>query len=123
MYEAAILLDFAGTQVGAELQLPLEQARTVFGKPINAKTLYADRGPLEAYIVERFHAKSSDGRPFQTQLRAPLSVETADDAPYLVARLILTPPAGSQAGLFDIEDDVLPDRLQSAVALVSVRSD
>jgi len=40
-----------------------------------------------------------------------------------VVRLVLRPPAPSQAEVFEIEDDIVLDRLPSQVALVSIRSD
>jgi hypothetical protein len=40
-----------------------------------------------------------------------------------VARIVLKPPARSQAEVFEIEDDLILDRIPSQVALVSIRSD
>jgi hypothetical protein len=123
MYQAAVLLDFVGHEVHAELQLPLERMEAVLGKPINLQTLDRDRTALTTYVLSRFHASTPEGSLFSMRLAAPLALERVDGAPYLVARLLLQPAASSQTEVFDIEDSVLLDRLPYQVALVSIRSD
>lgn len=123
MYQSDVMLDFLGGEIHAELQVPLERMGTAFGKPIGLQMLNRDRTSLAAYVTNRFHARTADGRAFETRLEAPLTIAVVDGAPYLVARMVLKPPAPSQAEAFEIEDDVVLDRLPSQVALVSIRSD
>lgn len=123
MYQSDIMLDFAGDEVKAELQVPLERLGTVLGKPINSHMLSGNSSPLTAYVMSRFHARTTDGRSFTTTLESPLTIAVVDGSPYLVAHFMLQPPASSSAETFDIEDDVVLDSLGSQVALVSIRSD
>ena len=123
MYQSDVMLDFIGDQVHAELQVPLERMGTVFGQPIASRMLAGESASLATYIVSRFQARTPEGRAFATRLGAPLTIKVVDGAPYLVAHLVLQPPAPSLAEAFEIEDDVVLDRLPSQVALVSIRSD
>jgi len=123
LYQSAVMLDFAGDELHAELQVPLERIGSVFGKPIHSQTLDLNRTSLTAYIMCRFHARTPDGRAFQTRLASPLAIAVVDGAPYLVARMVLDPPAQSQAEVLEIEDDVVLDSMPAQVALVSIRSD
>jgi hypothetical protein len=123
MYQSDVKLDFSGSEVHAELQLPLERISAVFGKPIQAQTLELNRAVLTAYILTRFHARTPDGLNFQTRLESPLTIAIVDEAPYLVAHLLLAPPAGSKTDIFEIQDDLILGQIPSQVALVSIRSD
>jgi hypothetical protein len=123
MYQSDVMLDFAGGEVHAELQVPLERIGTVFGKPIGLQTLTQERALLTAYLLSRFHARTPEGCAFETRLESPLRIAVVDGAPYLVAHIALKPPASSQTKQFEIQDDIVLDRLPSQVALVSIRSD
>ena len=123
MYQSDVMLDFVGNEVHAELQVPLERMGTAFGKPIGLQTLTRERASLTDYVINHFHARTAEGRAFETRLQSPLTIAVVDGAPYLVAHLLLQPPTASQAEVFEIEDNVVLDRLPSQVALVSIRSD
>jgi hypothetical protein len=123
MYQSDVMLDFVGNEVHAEIQIPLERMGMAFGKSISSQTLARETSALRAYVLSRFHARTADGRTFSAQLQSPLTIAVVDGASYLVARLVLQPPAPSQAEVFEIEDDIVLDRLPSQVALVSIRSD
>lgn len=122
MYQSAVMLDFTGSDVHVELQLPLERMDAAFGKHIDAQILTRDRDQFAAYVLSHFFAHSTDGHRFTVRLATPLTVERVDDAPYVVAHVALTPPGQRTPEVFDIEDDVLLDRIPSQVALVSIRS-
>ncbi len=122
-YEAALLLDFTGGEVRAELQLPLERMSIAFGKPISLRTLGSDRAALTQYLLDRFYAQSPDGRPFETRLVTPPQIETVDSSLYVVARFVLQPQTASSLDSFDIRDDILLDSIPSQITLVSMRSD
>ena len=123
MYQSDVMLDFIGGEIHADVQVPLERIGTVFGKPVDPQTLHRDGASLNVYVLNRFGAHTPDGRPFATRLQSPLKIIVVDGAPYLVARLVLTPPASSQTEVFEIEDNVVLDSLPAQVALVSIRSD
>ena len=123
MYQSDVKLDFAGDDVHAELQLPLDRIGSAFGKPIHSQTLDLDRTSLTAYVLDSFVVRTPDGRTFRTRLESPLTIAVVDGAPYLVARVVLQPPAGTQAVVFEIEDDLILGQMPSQVALVSIRSD
>jgi HupE / UreJ protein len=90
---------------------------------VNAQSLESERAALTQYILANFHARSSDGHAFAVGLAAPIALERIDGAPYLVAHLTLIPPVSSNIRFFDIEDDVILNRIRSHVTLVSIRSD
>ncbi len=123
MYQAAVILDFTGSVVHAELQLPVERVGTALNFQLNAQTLESQRVSLTEYIVSRLHAILPNGRAFAVRLSSPVSLAAIDGAPYLVANLILAPPEQSESDLFDLKDDVLLERIAAQVALVSIRSD
>lgn len=123
MYQSAVMLDFAGREIHAELQLPLERTEVALGQSVDSRSLNSVRTELTAYISTRFHAYTSNGSPFGVRLESPLTLERVDGAPYVVARLLLIAPNKGDGNRFDLEDDVLLDRIPYQVALVSIRSD
>ncbi len=122
MYQSAVMLDFDSRGVRAELQLPLERMEIVLGHHIGRQLSPDDQARSAEYVVSHFHAHSSAG-PFHLRLSAPLAIDQVDGAPYVVAHLILTPPAQPMPAAFDLQTDVLLDRIPSQVTLVSIRSD
>ena len=123
MYQSAVMLDFVGSKVQAELQLPVERIGPALGLSVNAQSLESERAALTNYILANFHARTPDGHAFAVGVAAPISLERIDGAPYLVVHLTLTPPVSSKIRSFDIEDDVVLNRIRSHVTLVSIRSD
>ena len=123
IYQSAVMLDFVDSTVQAQLQLPVERIGAALGLNVNAQSLESERTSLTQYILANFHARAPDGYAFAVGVAAPISLERIDGAPYLVAHLVLTPPASSQIRFFDIEDDIILNRIRSHVILVSIRSD
>lgn len=123
IYQSAVMLDFVDSTVQAELQLPVQRIGAALALNVNAQSLESERASLTQYILAHFHARSPDGRAFAVGVAAPISLERIDGAPYLVAHLVLTPPASSRMRFFDIEDDIILNRICSHVTLVSIRSD
>jgi hypothetical protein len=115
MDQAAILLDFRGSAIEAELQLPAERLRSALG------TL--ETAPVSAYILAGFSASLPDGRKFAVEPIAAPYLSSVEGAPYVVARVRLTPPEGRGADLFDLHCDLLFDRIPTQAVLVSIRSD
>jgi hypothetical protein len=115
MYQGALLLDFHGNDVRAELQLPAERLQTALGA--------TDSAHVAAYILANLSAALPDGRPFAIELIAPPQIERIEGAPYTVAHLRLTPPAGATADVFAVDCQVLLDRVPAQVILASIRTD
>lgn len=122
MYQSAVILDFDAHQIRAELQLPVERMEIVLGKHIGWKPSHHDQSRSAEYVLSHFSARTSHGH-FTARLAAPLAIEQVDGAPYVVVHLILTPPAQHLPEVFDLQTDVLLDRIPSQVTLVSIRSD
>lgn len=122
MYQSAVMLDCDSREARAELQLPVERMEMALGRSIGRQLSPENEARSAEYIVSHFSARSAEG-PFAIRLAAPLAISQIDGAPYVVAHLILTPPAQPLPATFDIESNVLLDRIPFQVTLVSVRSD
>lgn len=116
-YQAALLLDFQGNVVEAELQLPLSRLQSAAG------TQQLTPETVSRYLSGRMRATLPDGRAFRAAEAAVPAIASIDGAPYYVAHLRLTPPDQANADLFDLECDALLDHIPSQVILVSTRSD
>ncbi len=114
MYQAGVLLDFQGGRAEAELQLPAERLQSALG---------SERDSAAQYIARNFSATLADGRSFRIEFIEPTHPARIEGAPYVVARLRLTPPPGVGTELFDLHCSLLLDRIPSQVFLVSIRSD
>ncbi len=122
-FQSAVMLDFVGTQMRVELQLPLERMNAVYGKPLDLHTLPSEQSSLATYILGKFHARTNAGLSLVGSLSAPLELASIDGAPYLLAHLAFTSPPASATRVIELEDDVILDHLPAQVALVSIRSD
>ncbi len=123
MYQAAVVLDFHGGTVEAELQLPVERLQTALGISLTRQSIDRESARVTEYIVSHFSATLADGRPFRIDEIGFPHLFSIDGAPYVVARFRLTPPGDSGADLFDLHCDVLLDRIPAQVTLVSTRTD
>jgi HupE / UreJ protein len=123
MYQAAILLDFRGNEVAAELQLPLERLEAAVAVPLSGQALDQERPRITAYILSQFSAALADGRKFQIELVRSPRLARIEEAPYVVTMLRLVPPDGTGADLLDLHCTVLIDGIPSQVILVSTRTD
>jgi len=123
MFQSAVLLDYHARSVEAELQLPPSRLELVLNHPVSAENLNVIRPQLEAYVLHRILVRTPSQSAWTVQLSKPISWETIDGAPYVVAHLLLIPPPGASVRNLTLEDDVITDTLPSHAVLVSVRSD
>ena len=123
MYQAAILLDFHGATVDAELQLPVERLQTALSAQLSQRSIDRERAQIANYIIRNFSASLPGGVQFRVDSIDSPHLSIVDGAPYVVAHLRLVPPSGAVADLFDLHCGVLLDRVPAQVFLVSVRTD
>jgi hypothetical protein len=123
MYQAAVLFDFRGSTADVELQLPAERLQTALGAQLSQQSIERESAPITNYILRNFSASVPDGQNLRIDLIVSPHWSSIEGAPYVVARLRLTPPAGSSADLFDLHCAVLLDRVPAQIFLVSVRTD
>lgn len=122
MYQTAVLLDFDGNRVGAELQLPLDRLSVSFKQTVDAQHFPAERDQLRSYVLQHVNPVALDGRPFTVQF-LDQSIQTVEGAPYLVVHLMLTPPTGASVDHFTLNYDVIAHEIVTHVVLISIRSD
>lgn len=122
MYQSAVLLDFRGNTVAAELQLPVDRLSISFRQTVDADHFPSERAALETYVLAHVHPVTSAGRAFSVQF-VSMAIQTIEKAPYLVVHLILAPPSGATADLFTLNYDVISHEIVTHVVLVSIRSD
>ncbi len=122
MYQTAVLLDFDGNRVGAELQLPVDRLSISFKQTVDAEHFPAERDQLRSYVLEHVHPVSLDGRPFEVKF-LDQSIQTVEKAPYLVVHLMLTPSRGESVDHFTLNYDVIAHEIVTHVVLISIRSD
>ena len=122
MYQSAVLIDFSGNTVRAELQLPVDRLSISFRQTVDNDHFAAERPALTSYVLAHVHPTASDGRPFAVQF-VSMRIETVEKAPYLVVQLVFTPPANANADLFTLNYDVITHEIVTHVVLVSIRSD
>lgn len=122
MYQTAVLLDFDGNRVGAELQLPLDRLSISFKQTVDGMHFASEKDQLRSYVLAHVHPVSIDGRPFAVEFRDQ-SIQTVENAPYLVVHLMLTPPKGASVDHFTLNYDVIAHEIVTHVVLISIRSD
>jgi HupE / UreJ protein len=115
MDQAAILLDFTDHAIDAEIQLPAARLQSALETH--------DTPAVLEYILGGLSASLPDGRTFGIAPIATPYLSHVEGSPYVIARVRLVPPAGSDARLFDLHCNLLVDRLPSQVVLVSIRTD
>jgi hypothetical protein len=123
MYQAAVLLDFHGSAIDAELQLPVERLQTAMSIQLSQQSIERERVPITNYILRNFSASVPGGLGFRIDPIDSPHLSSIEGAPYIVARLRLTPPTRANADLFDLHCGVLVDRVPAQVVLVSIRTD
>lgn len=122
MYQTAVLLDFDGNKVDAELQLPVDRLSISFRQTVDQDHFPAEREQLRAYVLQHVHPMTLDGKPFEVAFLDE-SVQTVEKAPYLVVHLMLTPPRGASVDHFTLNYDVIAHEIVTHVVLISIRSD
>ena len=122
MYQTALLLDFDGNKVGAELQLPVDRLTISFKQTVDAEHFASEKDQLRAYVLEHVHPVTLDGKPFRVDF-LDQSIQTVEKAPYLIVHLTLTPPNGASVDHFTLNYDVIAHQIVTHVVLISIRSD
>lgn len=122
MYQSAVLLDFRGSRVETELQLPLDRLSISFRRTVNASELAAERADLQAYVLAHVHPVMPDGRALSVQL-VSMNIETVEQAPYLVVHLVLGAPERVNINAFTLNYDVITHEIVTHVVMVYLRSD
>lgn len=122
MYQSAVLLDFRGDKVQAELQLPIDRLSISFRKTVDDSHFAAERSELQSYVLAHVNPVTPEGKPFSVQFIS-MKIDTVEKAPYLVVHLVLTPPSKSTTDLFTLNYDVIAHEIVTHVVLVSIRSD
>ena len=122
MYQTAVLLDFDGNTVGAELQLPVDRLTISFKQTVDAEHFPSERNELRSYVLAHVNPVALDGRPFTVEFR-DMSIQTIENAPYLVVHLMLLPPKGASVDHFTLNYDVIAHEIVTHVVLISIRSD
>jgi hypothetical protein len=122
MHQSAVLLDFRGSRVETQLQLPLDRLSISFGRTVDAAGLAGERAQLQAYVLAHIHPVMPDGRALSVQL-VSMSIETVEQAPYLVVRLVLAAPGQVNIERFTLNYDVITHEIVTHVVLVYLRSD
>ena len=122
MYQSAVLLDFAGNTVKAEVQLPIDRLSISFGRPVDARHLPAQRAALQAYVLSHVHPVADNKRPFSVRMES-MEIQNVEGAPNLVVHLSLSPPAGGTTEHFTLNYDVITHEIVTHVVLVSIRND
>jgi hypothetical protein len=115
MDQAAIMLDFTGSTVEAEIQLPARRLQSALGTH--------DTSAVFGYILDDLSVSRPDGAKFAAEPIAAPHLARIEGSPYVIARVRFVPPAGSGIRLFDLHCDLLIDRIPSQVVLVSIRTD
>jgi hypothetical protein len=122
MYQSAVLLDFRGNTVQAELQLPVDRLSISFRQTVDSDHFAGERTALQSYVLAHIHPMTSAGRPLAVRF-VSMSIETVERAPYLVVHLLFTPPPAATVDLFTLNYDVITHEIVTHVVLVSIRSD
>jgi hypothetical protein len=122
MYQSAVLLDFRGNTVNAELQLPVDRLSISFRQTVDEEHYPAERTALKSYVLAHVYPVTADGKHFSVQF-VSMAIATVEKAPYLVVHLVFTPPPGASADLFTLNYDVITHEIVTHVVLVSIRSD
>ena len=121
MYQSAVLLDFQGNIVNAELQLPVDRLSISFGKTVDEQNFPAEQTQLLAYVQAHVHPVSQDNRSFAVKITS-MDIQIIEGAPHLVTRLVLTPPKGETTDCFTLNYDVITHVIVTHVVLVSIEA-
>jgi len=122
---SAVLLDFQGNGVAAELTLPLSELELSFKQPLvtePANALAKNNSALKEYIHAHVNPKTEDGRAWDVVVR-DLKLQTNQTPFDLVAQVWMTPPNGASTRRFNFDYSVINHEVMSHNAYVSVRSD
>ncbi|MFC8518230.1 HupE/UreJ family protein [Streptomyces sp. NPDC057257] len=130
MPHSVVQLDVYRSSVDARLELPVDELARASGIDLTDTTtaqLPAKAKAVRAYLLKHIHPTTTDGRAWQVAIGA-LSLsrtQQTSTGPYreLVAKAVLTPPAGADVRRFTFDYDVIVHQVVTHVALVTVRQD
>ncbi|MFK4103812.1 HupE/UreJ family protein [Streptomyces sp. NPDC019531] len=127
MPHSVVQLDVYEHTVSARLEIPVDEFTRASGIDVSEKTLSDRTGPIRAYLVAHIFPTATDGQTWQVTVGRPtLSRATqTDTGEYreLVARAVLTPPAGTDVRHFTFGYDVIVHQVVTHTVLVTVRQD
>jgi hypothetical protein len=122
MYQSAVLLDISDDVIKAELQLPIDRLSISFRQTVDQAHLPAAAAELGRYLQSHVHPATADGKAFAVRVEQ-VYIKTVENAPYLVAQLVLTPPGRQTPDRFKLNYDVIAHEIVTHVVLVSIRRD
>lgn len=130
MPHSVVQLDVYKDSVTARLALPVGDFTTASGIDLNtvkSSALATKSQAIRTYLAAHIHPTTLKGEAWQVTIGA-LSLsrtEQTSTGPYreLVARAVLTPPAGADVRHFTLDYDVIVHQVVTHVTLVSVRQD
>lgn len=118
MYQSAVLIDFKGDTVQAELQLPVDRLSIAFRQTVDPTHFTA----LGSYVMSHVHPVDANGKPMPVTLES-MQIQTIENAPYLVVRLRIAPAQNGNVDSFTLNYDVITHEIVTHAVLVSIRSD
>ncbi|MBK3580594.1 HupE/UreJ family protein [Streptomyces sp. MBT65] len=130
MPHSVVQLDVYKDEVTAQLALPVGDFTTASGIDLNtlASTALPTRSKaIRTYLAAHIHPTTLKGEAWQVTIGA-LSLshtEQTSTGPYreLVAKAVLTPPAGADVRHFTFDYDVIVHQVVTHITLVTVRQD
>jgi hypothetical protein len=122
MHQSAVLLDFRGNTVEAELQLPIDRLTISFRRTVDASQFAAERSDLESYVLAHVHPIMPDGRALSVRF-VSMKIATVEQSPYLVVHLTFAAPGNFRIDQFTLNYDVIAHEIVTHVVLVYIRSD
>ncbi|MEO8018710.1 MAG: hypothetical protein ABI769_12915 [Pseudomonadota bacterium] len=108
-----VRLDIAAHAVRAQMLVPQsELAYALPGEP--GPRIFAD------YLLQHVAIEDADGARWKIEVRSVRSTRYSDHD-YIVAELVITPPAGVRVGDFVLVDDAVTHEVRSHVVIITQR--
>ncbi|WP_326721557.1 hypothetical protein OHT59_21100 [Streptomyces sp. NBC_00243] len=128
MPHSVVQLDVYKDSVTARLELPVGDLATASGidlTTIESAALPTKAKAVRTYLAQHISPTTLKGEAWQVSIGALSlsSTEQTSTGPYreLVAKAVLTPPAGTDVRHFKLDYDVIVHQVVTHVALVTVR--
>ncbi|WP_405924467.1 HupE/UreJ family protein [Streptomyces sp. NBC_00035] len=130
MPHSVVQLDVYKDSVTARLELPVGDLATASGidlTTIESAALPTKAKAVRTYLAQHISPTTLKGEAWQVSIGALSlsSTEQTSTGPYreLIAKAVLTPPAGTDVRHFKLDYDVIVHQVVTHVALVTVRQD
>ncbi|WP_406354361.1 HupE/UreJ family protein [Streptomyces sp. NBC_00658] len=130
MPHSVVQLDVYKDSVTARLELPVGDLATAGGidlTTIESAALPTKAKAVRTYLAQHIRPTTLKGEAWQVSIGALSlsSTEQTSTGPYreLIAKAVLTPPAGADVRHFKLDYDVIVHQVVTHVALVTVRQD